>query len=372
MALDKRFLPFVPSGHLKVWVLVPHVLTCNQDINYYYDFKESYKEFETCFQTLNISWVWLAITNKNYKEKISKIKREKEDGVCFPVVFNMCDGDDINDVPGLNIIQYLNELQLVYTGADTYFYNITTSKIKMKSCFDEHQVCTSFWKVLLDSNLQQVFDSITKPIIIKPSVSAGSLGIGVQNVVNSFDEFKKIYLKLKKSNTSEWKLNHGGFLAESFIKGCEFTTFIVGSYSFPKLAKIYTPVERIFHASLPEEEKFLSYERLWEIYENESSMPNQEDFFQYHLPPPELIEEIKSLSWQAFCALKGMGYARVDLRYDTQTKTCYVLEVNAQCGLSEDENFTSIGAILKYCNLGFDDLVIDIINDAFARRTIKF
>ena len=53
---------------------------------------------------------------------------------------------------------------------------------------------------------------------------------------------------------------------------------------------------------------------------------------------------------------------------DKKTKEAYVLEVNAQCGLSEDENYTSIGAILRYANQSFTELVIHIINDAFARR----
>jgi hypothetical protein len=44
-----------------------------------------------------------------------------------------------------------------------------------------------------------------------------------------------------------------------------------------------------------------------------------------------------------------------------------VLEVNAQCGLSEDENYTSIGAILRLSGNSYKDLVIDIINDAFIK-----
>jgi D-alanine-D-alanine ligase len=57
----------------------------------------------------------------------------------------------------------------------------------------------------------------------------------------------------------------------------------------------------------------------------------------------------------------------VDVRMDTATKKLFVLEVNAQCGLSEDENFTSIGAILRVSNKTFTGLVVEIINDAFLR-----
>ncbi len=48
-----------------------------------------------------------------------------------------------------------------------------------------------------------------------------------------------------------------------------------------------------------------------------------------------------------------------------------MLEVNAQCGLSEDEDYTSIGAILRMSNKTFSQLVIEIINDAFLRKVVK-
>jgi len=79
-------------------------------------------------------------------------------------------------------------------------------------------------------------------------------------------------------------------------------------------------------------------------------------------------KNIQQISWDAFAAVKGTGYTRVDVRVDKHTGIVYVLEVNAQCGISEDENYTSIGAILKYANQSFTELVIHIINDAFTRR----
>jgi D-alanine-D-alanine ligase len=56
---------------------------------------------------------------------------------------------------------------------------------------------------------------------------------------------------------------------------------------------------------------------------------------------------------------------------DAATKKLYVLEVNAQCGLSEDEDYTSIGAILRMSNKTFSQLVVEIINDAFLRKAVK-
>ena len=53
---------------------------------------------------------------------------------------------------------------------------------------------------------------------------------------------------------------------------------------------------------------------------------------------------------------------------DQSTQKLYVLEVNAQCGLSEDEDYTSIGAILRMSGITFTELIVEIINDAFRRK----
>ena len=66
-----------------------------------------------------------------------------------------------------------------------------------------------------------------------------------------------------------------------------------------------------------------------------------------------------------------MGYTRVDIRMDLVTNKLYVLEVNAQCGISEDENFTSIGAILKFSGRTFSQLIEEILNDAIKRGYSK-
>jgi D-alanine-D-alanine ligase len=50
----------------------------------------------------------------------------------------------------------------------------------------------------------------------------------------------------------------------------------------------------------------------------------------------------------------------------------YVLEVNAQCGLSEDENFTSIGAILKVNGTSFKEMIVEVLQDAFIRKGITW
>lgn len=196
------------------------------------------------------------------------------------------------------------------------------------------------------------------------------MGVGVKNVVGNLHELQSQVQNMFDGYRG-WNLAVDGIIAESFIKGPEYTVLIVGSYDQPELAAIYTPVERVFHPSLPENEKFLSFDRLWEIYEEEEAMPQNGNFYEYATPDTIYIEAIKKLSWDAFVACRGKGYTRVDLRMDSTTQEIYVLEVNAQCGLSEDENYTSIGAILRLSDKSFAGMVIAILKDALLRAKSK-
>ncbi|MBK6392107.1 MAG: hypothetical protein IPF70_16300 [Saprospiraceae bacterium] len=49
-----------------------------------------------------------------------------------PVILNLCDGDEVNGTPGISVVKLLEQLDLVYTGADSYFCKSTTSKVNMK------------------------------------------------------------------------------------------------------------------------------------------------------------------------------------------------------------------------------------------------
>ena len=372
MALFNPLISSFSNHQIKVWVLAPLLETNDLNIDYYYDFSQSIAEYEKSFAELGIEWKWQPVTIKNYAAIIKLIAKERDFGNKTPVVFNLCDGDEINGTPGISVVRLLEEKGLIYTGADEYFYNITTSKIPMKQAFDKARVPSAKWKAIhdKDQDIENIFDKLGCPVIVKPSISGGSMGVGIKNVVHNQTELKEQVNKMFEGYRG-WDLAADGLIAESFITGPEFTVLISGSYNNPKDAKIYTPVERVFHESLPEQEKFLSFDRLWEIYEEEEPMPNEANFYEYALPDAALIEEIKKVSWNAFVATKGCGYTRADVRMDKDTRKMYVLEINAQCGLSEDEDFTSIGAILRFSGNTFTELVSEIINDAFIRRSAR-
>lgn len=353
-----------------VWVLAPHLESEDPNIQYYYDFTQSIKEYTRVFEELNVEWKWQPVTMDNFREIIRSIP-ENSSGKT-PLLLNLCDGDEVNGTPGVSVIHEIEMLGMIYTGSDPHFYTITTSKIPMKKAFDKAGVSNANWRVITEKkgSVKGICKRVGTPLIIKPAVSGGSMGVSVKNVVNSEEELAERVEAIKKGYRG-WNLLADGLFVEQFITGPEFTTFITGSANDPEHCIVYEPVERVFHPSLPDSEKFLSFDRLWEIYEDETPMPEQGNFYEYTPVKPDLAAELKQLSMQAYIACGGRGYTRIDIRQDMQTGKLYMLEANAQCGLSEDENYTSIGAILKVSGVSFTQVIAEILKDALRRSVVN-
>ena len=343
-----------------VWVLVPVVETTDADIAWYSDFTQSRAEYERAFAALGFAWRWQPITLANHRDVVQAIARDSVGHE--PIVLNLCDGDEVNGSPGLSVIRCLREHGLRFTGADERFYDVTTSKIVMKEAFDRAGVPTSPWAVIPrdGTGANEVMKRLGVPLILKPAVSAGSLGITTKSVVQSPQALRAALKRLSKGYHG-WDVAGGGVFVERFVAGPEYTTFIVGSYDDAARATIYPPVERVFNEALPPNERFLSFDRLWGLYETETPLEGDADLWNYRKMPKVLAKRVMEISWAAYEAVGGRGYGRVDLRQDSETGEIQVLEVNAQCGISEDESYTSIGAILRFARMSFASAVGEII-----------
>ncbi|MEP6589941.1 MAG: hypothetical protein ABJC19_02055 [Gemmatimonadota bacterium] len=355
--------PVDPLAPLLVWVLVPHLETSDPNLTCYNDYSQSHAEFDRVFARLGLEWRWEQVTLDNAAAVLDRVVRESVGRT--PVVFNLCDGDEQNSIPGVSVIHQLERLGLCYTGADARFYQLTTSKIVMKEAFDAAAVATPMWEVVPEEAGDDagIIARLGSPLIVKPAVSAGSMGLTVKSVVHDAGALRREVAQLHEGYRG-WRLADGGVIAERFITGREFTTFIVGSVDAPEQCLIYPPVERVFHRDLPPTEQFLSFDRLWEIYEREAPLGVDAYLWEYAEVAPPLATEIEALSWRAYAAVGGSGYGRVDLRLDAESGSLQVLEVNSQCGLSEDEDYTSIGAILRFAGRPFSEVIEAVVQDA--------
>lgn len=353
-----------------IWILAPHLESEDQNLKHYYDFSQSIAEYTKVFEELKADWKWQPVTINNYKDIIRSIAESKNGKT--PLILNLCDGDEVNGTPGVSVIHEIEKYGLIYTGSDAHFYNITTSKIPMKKAFDKAGVSSANWRVITDKkgSTKGICKRVGTPIIIKPAVSGGSMGVSVKNVVHTEEELTERVEEIKKGYRG-WNLLADGLFVEQFITGPEYTTFITGSSDDLEHCIVYEPVKRIFHKSLPEAEQFLSFDRLWEIYEDETPMPENGNFYEYGPVEPSLTPALKQLSLDAYKSCGGKGYTRIDIRQDAATGKLYMLEANAQCGLSEDENYTSIGAIIKASKVTFTEIITEILKDALRRSMGK-
>lgn len=350
-----------------VYVFIPYSLINGHPESPDYDTPTTRAELTKAFAELNVQWKWQPITFENLHDVIEEIaSSENRDGI---VVLNFCDGDEVNGFPGVSVVRSLEAAAIAFSGADSHYYHITTSKILMKQCFERAQVMTAPYMAITDvkKDITGLCARLGTPVIVKPAISAASYGITLKSIVSTDDD---VFLQVEEliNGRHACIFPKGTIFAERFISGPEFTVFVVGSSGPPDGVKVYHPVERAFNEKLPPSERFLSFERYWGLYQEELPMPSDEPLYQYRLVKCEdLTARISSLARRAYMSVGGCGYGRVDIRMENDSKELFVLEVNSNCGISSDDQ-TSVGQILNLSGRSYANLLSDILNDALARH----
>jgi D-alanine-D-alanine ligase len=231
----------------------------------------------------------------------------------------------------------------------------------MKEMMSAAGVPTPAFEALSES-VTGVCARVGVPLLVKPNVSAASGGVFLRSKVSRDQEVAALREKLVRVPMPRF-CDARRLFAERFIEGPEFTVFVLGNWRDPESVRCLRPAERVFNASIPDEEKFLTYERYWGLYREESPPPDGRAFYSYDVCDSRLAPLVEEISKRAYVAVRGRGYARVDLRMDRASGELFVLEVNANCGLSEDDQ-TSTGCILKIAGMRLSELLRMILRDA--------
>ncbi|MEG3907085.1 hypothetical protein QT979_06830 [Microcoleus sp. w2-18bC1] len=367
----------VLSSKLFVWVFIPYLITEQGLISEEYDTPTGRQELADVFAELGLKWKWQPLTLENMQAVVEEVAASSNEYI--PVVLNYCDGnDEIDGCPGVSVIKLLEQKSIIFTGGDSKFYHLTASKIWMKRAFIEASVATAPYEVILDSSrVQGVCDRLGTPLLVKPALAYGSIGISLESVVESDEQVSKQVQRLLQG-VHEMQFPPDSIFVERFISGREFTVFLLGDSQQPESLKIYPPIELVFQSSLPETQQFRSYDNFWGEHLEESSSSSSEPFYHCQQVASDLSERLCDLSKRAYCAIGGNGYARVDIRMDKDSQELFVLEVNANCAISSipltdlsDLNQTSLGTILHLAGIPFAQLMSEMIAEAFDRHSTK-
>jgi len=334
-----------------------------------YDLPVFRDELHGWFTTLGYDWRWVPVTLNNLRATIDSLEPARQ--AHRSLVMNLCDGNEVDGSPGVSVVRALEDSGLPYTGSSSFFYEVTTYKVALKTRLRERGVPTAPFVPLRDlpADLARLEAEVGYPAFVKPEVSAGSGGIGLKSRAHDADDVMARVTVLLAGEDGEF-YRRSGIFAERFIDGPEFTVLVVSDKSAPLGARAYPPAQRLFHSALPRHERFLSYDRYWSEYKEESRLPEGEPFYRFGHAPAHLRARLADLAVRAFAAVGGQGYGRVDIRLDEQADELFVLEVNANCGISGDKE-TSVGEILLQSAIPPTRLVSEIFRDAYDRHRVN-
>jgi D-alanine-D-alanine ligase len=352
-----------------VWALIPYTIAENRLTAETYENEPTKAELAAAFDALGLPWIWQPIVLGSIDETTAQLITSMRHRPT--VAFNFCDGLDRDGTPGVSVVKALEDAGIPFTGSDSHFYQISTYKLRMKSLFREHGIETAPWEVLPRTGpVQGVCGRLGIPLLVKPDVSFASYGISLKSKVFADSEIEICRNQLWKGEMGKIFADEHIF-AERYLAGDEYTIFIGGYWNHPNEIWTLPPARRCFADSIPPEERFLTYDRYWGYYKEESMPAGDEPFYSYELVHGEIREELVELAFRAYCTVKGSGYARVDIRRDTVNGNLSVLEVNANCGLSSDDQ-TSTGSILHLMGWKYSDLILRILTQTLQRYETKF
>ncbi|KAK5816102.1 hypothetical protein F5H01DRAFT_293555 [Linnemannia elongata] len=320
------------------------------------------------------------------------------------VVFQLCDGTELDGYPGVSMIHELEKRKIPFTGSDSAFYIISSSKPILKRELQKANVPTSSFEEFIDPpkmvDLDNIIREIGFPMIVKPSISYASINISMKSVVHTPDELlEQVNLSLcasksgtrladqvltehtkeqkkeqdqrkakllKKEQKMELDIETPTVFVEKYLAGREFTALVVGDKDWG--VRVYPVAERAFDPKLGKFERLLAFDQYWDGYNLEGGSGNEE-FCKYQMANGAWQDHLQQVAKNAYLALDGNGYGRVDIR-TVEMDTCepVVLEVNANCGLSFEKDSSSMANILLMTKVSPPGFVRDLIDSAIHRN----
>ena len=223
-----------------------------------------------------------------------------------------------------------------YTGSGVMASAIGMDKWRTKLIWHAAGVTTPAFEVVnIDSNFVAIEKKLGLPLFVKPANEGSSIGISKVKVSG---DLKAAYELASKSDPL--------VIAEQFVGGGEYTVGILGDQVLP--------IVRIVPAN--------------EFYDFEAKYLR--DDTQYLCPcglPAEQEAKIQAEALQAFKAIGGTGWGRVDFLMDEAGKH-YFLEVNTSPGMT-DHSLVPMAA--KAAGITFADLVKRILTLAVKQHGAK-
>ena len=288
---------------------------------------------------------WTVATLTGKVNSVNQVEALIESGK-YDLFFNLCDGAADQDIPGIEIIQKLEERQVPYAGACSACYEPT--RIEMKEACAKIGVATPNYVVAKTAeDVERAAEALKFPLFVKHHSSYASVDLSRRSRVQSPDGLR---IQAKKIMS-----RHGAALIEEYIDGIECTVLVAENPEDPNQPKTYTPAQYQF----PKGESFKHSDLKWVDYEGLSSFPVQDQ---------ELADRLRDECARFFVELGAASFGRCDIRVD-RLGTPYMLEINPNCGVYyPPKDYGSADICLSLDPEGHEGFTRQLVAAAFGRH----
>jgi D-alanine-D-alanine ligase len=274
----------------------------------------------------------------------SQIKARQRQG--FDVYVNLCEGYRDSDVPSIDVIHALEDLNLPFTGPSSRLYD--PPKDLMKLVAISSGVGVPAWEVVdPGDDVLAGASALRLPLFVKPSAYGDSMGIDEHSLVATPEELQQqVAAKLPE---------FGRLLVEEYVDGREFTVLVMAGPDPAQPPAALTPIEFVF----PPGPHFKTYDLKVTQFHPECNVPCTE---------PDLADRLKAAAIQVFTGFTGEGYARMDFRVDAAGRI-FFLEANFTCSVFYPQGYQgSADYILAFDGIGQAGFLRAIIDEGLARH----
>lgn len=228
----------------------------------------------------------------------------------------------------------LELLDIPYTGSGVLASALGMDKQRTKQVWSAVGLPTPE-SIMLEATAEwsAVVEQLGLPLIVKPVHEGSTLGI---SIVKSQAALEAAYHEAAQFDAR--------VMAERFVVGEEYTVALLGDQVLPAI-RVEVPGG------------FYDYEAKYIA-----------NTTQYHLPcglSAQHEAELALLCQQAFAAIGGVGWGRVDVMRDSEGRF-WLLEVNTVPGMTDHSLVPQAAA---HAGISFDDLVLRILNTAGEQFT---
>ena len=280
--------------------------------------------------------------------KLSTYKQLKElKKKNYDIFVNLCEGYLEWAVPSIDVIYFMELLNLPFTGPTSLLYDPPKDLMKYVA-YTAGIKTPAFALIESLEGIEKECRHLQYPLFVKPDKAGDSLGIDGDSLV--YDQeglIKKSALIIEE---------YGPLLVEEYIDGREFTVMLAANDE--KTCTVFKPIEYIF----PKGFHFKTYALKTSELHPEANIP---------CPDPVLEKQLKDAALQIFRGFGGVGYARLDFRLNDKNEL-FFLEINFTCSVFYKDGYEgSADYILKADGIGQAGFLQKIIDEGIARHRRK-